>query len=258
MIFLQYVFIIVIAVFSSLLIVSQDIKEGELPYYFLQLPEQKIVDRLNIDSEELSFAMDKSNSSQTFLLLDVPFTPQAPEADWSYPWQDACEEAAVLMVYAYYDKVNLTSKIAKQELLKLIEWQNENFGDYHDTDIEDTARMAQEVYKLDTKVIDNPSLDTIKQELQYGNMVILPMAGRLLGNLFFTPPGPAYHMLVLIGYDDETNEFIVNDPGTRRGKEYRYSYDIILESIHDWTGSKATIVEGAKKALILQGIHNEN
>ena len=33
--------------------------------------------------------------------LSVPFTSQAPEQNWDEPWQDACEEAAVLMLDAY-------------------------------------------------------------------------------------------------------------------------------------------------------------
>ena len=40
--------------------------------------------------------------------ISVPFTSQAPEKNWEQPWQDACEEAAVLMLDAYYKNYNLS------------------------------------------------------------------------------------------------------------------------------------------------------
>jgi hypothetical protein len=42
-------------------------------------------------------------------------------------------------------------------------------------------------------------------------------------------------MMVIIGYDDEKKEFIVNDPGDRvAGPGHRYSYDILINSLHDF------------------------
>ena len=46
-------------------------------------------------------------------------------------------------------------------------------------------------------------------------------------------------MLVLIGYDE--NNFITNDPGTRRGEKYKYPQERVVNAIHDWTGTKETI-----------------
>ena len=55
--------------------------------------------------------------------LDVPFTSQAPEKDWGQPWQDACEEAALLMLDGYYKKYNLSPLFAKDEIIKMVEWE---------------------------------------------------------------------------------------------------------------------------------------
>jgi hypothetical protein len=54
------------------------------------------------------------------------------------------------------------------------------------------------------------------------------------------------------GFDDRTGEFIVNDCGTRRGRNYRYDYDVAYNAIHDWTGSKKTIGEGRKAIIIFR------
>jgi len=93
-------------------------------------------------------------------------------------------------------------------------------------------------------------LEDIKKELNAGNIVITPMAGRLLGNPYYTSPSPVYHYMLFKGYDDGREEFLTNDPGTKRGKNYRYNYKVAYNAIHDWTGSKQTISRG-KKAMIV-------
>lgn len=67
----------------------------------------------------------------------------------------------------------------------------------------------------------------------------------MLGNPYFTPPGPIYHMLVIKGYN--LTEFITNDPGTRRGADYVYSYQTLMKAIHDWNNGN---VESGKSATI--------
>jgi hypothetical protein len=68
-----------------------------------------------------------------------------------------------------------------------------------------------------------------------GKLVIIPAAGRLLGNPNFSGQGPIYHMLVVRGFDNKTGEFITNDPGTRKGEGYRYKYSVLINAIHDWS-----------------------
>ena len=86
----------------------------------------------------------------------------------------------------------------------------------------------------------------VRPDLEAG----VPVAGRELGNPYFSGGGPWYHMLVITGYDG--NRFITNDPGTKRGEDYKYSADVLIEAIHDWTGSKDTITSGAKTAVVIE------
>jgi len=60
----------------------------------------------------------------------------------------------------------------------------------------------------------------------------VPLAGRELNNPYFRAPGPIYHMLVIKGYDSD--EFIVNEVGTKRGDSFKYKYDVLINAIHDW------------------------
>jgi len=58
---------------------------------------------------------------------------------------------------------------------------------------------------------------------------------------------------VVLGYDDDHQQFIVHDVGTQFGAYYRYSYNLLLNSIHDFpaTRKKEDIASGAKNVLIL-------
>ncbi len=185
------------------------------------------------------------------VLLDVPFTSQAPYANWKEPYQDACEEAAVVMAAAWSRQRPLTKKIANTMIRNLVAYQIKTSGDYKDTNAEQTAKLARDFYKLNTRVQYDVTHKEIRAELARGNIVIAPMAGRLLKNPYYTPPGPIYHMLTFIGYDDTTKELIANDAGTRRGKQYRYAYTTIDNALHDWTGSKKTITKGRAAMIVV-------
>jgi len=75
--------------------------------------------------------------------LEVPFFPQAPDGDWSQPWQDSCEEAAVLLAYYYATDKSPTKDEFKNDISTLVDWQNKNFGSYKDTNIEQTTEMLK-------------------------------------------------------------------------------------------------------------------
>ena len=71
-------------------------------------------------------------------------------------------------------------------------------------------------------------------------------------NPYFRVPGPLYHALVIVGYDDAKKEFITHDPGTRRGENYHYSQEIIWNAAHDFPGKKSDILEGAKNIILVK------
>lgn len=41
-------------------------------------------------------------------------------------------------------------------------------------------------------------------------------------------------MMVIIGFDNKNQEFIVHDPGFGSGLDYRYSYATIMDTLHDF------------------------
>src|SRR3990167_11026790 len=142
--------------------------------------------------------------------LKVPFTPQAPHANWNLPYGEACEEASVLMVHYFYKNKTFTKESADAEIKKLVDFQTKKYGFYKDSTADETARFIKDYWKYKKVRVLPATIDAIKQELAAGRPVIIPDAGRLLGNPNFRRPGPLYHMLVVKGYTKD-GKFITND-----------------------------------------------
>lgn len=167
------------------------------------------------------------------LNLDMPFYMQAPFANWDYPWQEACEEASILLVANKYFNYNWTAAEFNDEILKMVDWQNERFGDYWHTTMEQTAVMLDEILGLKSVMHRDPSLEDIKRILARGHFIIIPLDGKALKNPYFKDGGPIYHVVPVKGYTKE-NGIITHDVGTRRGEDYVYSWEIIDEAFHDY------------------------
>ena len=185
------------------------------------------------------------------VLLDVPFISQAPSGNWEQPFQDACEEAAVLMVDQFLDNDQLS--IPEQEdLLRAYTAYHEQQGFGTSMRTSNVATHAQDFFERSTQswTDEEVTIDHIKHLLAAGYPVIVPAQGQELQNPYFTAPGPPYHMLTIIGYTP--THFITNDPGTRRGKHYPYQHELLIEAIHDWTGSDNTVKDGPKAMLIMK------
>ncbi|MBU0732156.1 C39 family peptidase [Patescibacteria group bacterium] len=174
--------------------------------------------------------------------LDIPFQPQAPFGNWDLPYQEGCEEASAILSVKYLKGEDVTAAEMDESILDMVEFQNGMFGGHYDLTAQETANMMEEYFEgIETEVIYDFEWDDIKKEIYQGHPVILPCAGQELGNPFFTPPGPVYHMLVVKGYNSE--QVITNDVGTKRGADYNYDYNTLYNAVSDWeTGRKAAIV----------------
>lgn len=183
----------------------------------------------------------------TELNLAIPFTSQAPHANWELPYQEACEEASSLMAARFLQNRSITdANDADQAIVELVNYNVDELQQPIDTTAEQTAHLLESFYELETDVVYDWSWEDVKQALTQGYPVIFPAAGRELGNPNFTAPGPIYHMLVIKGYTP--NIVITNDPGTRRGADYQYSYDTLADANHDWNGGD---VSHGRKVIII-------
>ena len=200
-----------------------------LSYRLYKETQSKSIKHNNVmDSKKIK------NKNPLYFNIKMSFYPQAPYADWSLPYQEACEEASVILVANIFNKMNLNRETFHGELLKLIEWEKKRFGDYKHTNIKQTELIINEYYNLKTVLHENPTLDDIVAIIAKGNLIIAPFAGKLLENPYFTNEGPIYHMLVIKGYNLKTQKIITHDVGTKRGANFIYSWENIQHSLHDW------------------------
>jgi hypothetical protein len=163
----------------------------------------------------------------------VPFFAQAPDGDWSQPWEDACEEASLALAYHYVQGTDLSVERFKREVLEMVAWEESHFGFYKDTTVAQTVRILEEYYAFGNyEILENPSVDDLKKVLAAGKVIVAPFAGRMLGNPFYSGEGPYYHMLVIRGYEED--HFITNDVGTRQGENFIYSYETVMNALHDF------------------------
>lgn len=182
--------------------------------------------------------------------LAVPFTTQAPYANWNLPYQEACEEASAAIVHYYWSNQTFTQKTADEEILKLVDFETTTYGDYKDTTAEQTARFIKAYYDYQTvDVIYDPTVEQIKREIFDGFPVMVPAYGKALENPNFRSGGPLYHMLVVKGYTADT--FITNDPGTRNGADFIYSINNLMTSMGDWNSGHPE--SGRKVMIVVRG-----
>lgn len=218
----------------------------------------------SIDADTLSLAPPSDNTSVPVSIAqpaspidlvsyDVPFTAQAPTANWDDPfYQSGCEEASLLMTLRWAQNKSITQQDALDTIASFsVEIENE-FGTAVDLSLRDLATFASRFDELAVAYRTSVTVDEMIAKITAGNLLIVPVNGRKLDNPYFTSPGPLYHMLVVRGYDPATQEFITNDPGTRFGEGYRYTASILFSAMQDYaTGNHVQIYPNAKVMIVI-------
>ena len=187
--------------------------------------------------------------------LAVTFVSQAPFGVWDYLHENACEEASIVLAHYYQAKIALTKEQADSDIKAMVALENQQYpqpgGKQKDLTVQEAASLARDFYGYNNPIIKYDfTWNDVKKEISSGNPVIVPTAGRALGNPNFTAPGPPYHMIVIRGYNP--TQVITNDVGTHNGEKYIYSYATLDNAIHDWTGDENTIMSGRRAMLVLK------
>ena len=184
--------------------------------------------------------------------LKVPFTSEIPNGSWVKPWNNACEEASIIMTEGYYFGYETMSKaIAIKNMTPLFKIEDKIFGSNADTDAKRTAKLINDYTDFSATIKDKPTLEEIKDELTQGHPVIAMLYMKNIVNKYhrFRSGGSYYHVLVITGFDDHSKEFITNDNGNSvTGDGYRFKYDDIMKSLHDFN-HKTRRADGPPRVL---------
>lgn len=183
-------------------------------------------------------------------LLDVPVSSQAPYGNWGDPFGEACEETILIMIDHFYRGIGFDQTHVKNEILEIVDWENTHFGYNEDTSAEKIAESAHEIFSYPTRVSYEVSEEAIKQEIAQGYPVILSVSGRDLHNPHFKNAGPLYHVVLIVGFNEDY--FITHDPGTSYGKNYQYSIDSLLAANHDLTHPEENIRSGPPAYVVIE------
>ena len=179
------------------------------------------------------------------LNLEAPFYSQAPFADWAFPWQEACEEASILLAANVYQDHEWTREEFNEEILKMVDWQEQRFGTYLDTTASQVQEILTDYLHLDSIMHENPTFEDIQKILNEGHFIVMFFSGKQLDNPNFKNGGPLYHAVLIKGYK-KNQRVITHDVGTRKGENYVYSWKTLQYAMHDF----ATPIEsGAKRML---------
>ena len=210
---------------------------------------------LGITSADLArIPMVNKDRSETIITNDVPFVAQAPLGDWSDPrQQDGCEEASVLMAIAWAHNEELGPKQARTDIVAMSDWERNRYGYYQDTGVVDTAERLVNAYVGYTNyTIDTQAnVETLITALQSGHIVILPINGQVFEPFHYTPPGPARHMIVVHGYNPETDTFSVHDPGTSQGVNLQVTSATLQNAWRDYASGEQVAIPELPDAMIV-------
>lgn len=192
---------------------------------------------LGITNNDLAQIPTSSQSGEQSIRQEVPFTAQAPFGNWNDPrQQDGCEESSAIMAVAWARSEGLTNEQAEEHITSMSDWEDEMFGYFMDSSIDDTANNLLKTYlKFDNFTVQkNITTQDIKNELNNGNIVIVAVNGIKLESPYFVGGGPLRHMALIVGYDTSTNSFLTHDPGTQYGAYYPYTEETIANALMDY------------------------
>ncbi len=196
-------------------------------------------------------------------ILDIKFYSQAIKWDFSDPYQNFCEEASFLNWYYYLTWQEPDLKEYNEDLLKIkkiedlvLEWW------YKHTSLQDTLEFIiafqWEEQKVVWEIIDDPTIDIIRENIAKWNPVIVPIYWKWVDNNYFLGWWPVYHNLVIKWYKDDI--FVTNEVWVSRWDWYMYRRKVLMDNIFNFDEDlyPDRFKEWKKQILVLSKAENED
>jgi hypothetical protein len=186
------------------------------------------------------------------ILLQVPFTTQAPLNDWAQH-QESCEAATLTMLTRYWNhdtSVVMDPHAADGSIRQIDGWKPQ--PDLNDLMM---GQLAQQHWGYSYRIVPNTP-QAIAEQLAAGRPLIAEVRTHGLGN----PRYPGYsnhfeetgwsvpHFILIIGYD--STGVWLNDPGISWGRGYHITYAQLAHAIDDLDQHHPNLANGQVLLLI--------
>jgi hypothetical protein len=167
------------------------------------------------------------------VLLQVPFTTQAPLNNWAQH-QESCEAATLTMLVSYWQHssaVVIDPHAADASINQIDKWKSQP-----DLNVTMMGELAEQHFGFAYRIVPNDP-KVIAEQLSAGRPLIAEVRTHALGN----PRYPGYsthyeqngysvpHFILIIGYD--STGVWLNDPGISWGRGYHISYAQLAHAI---------------------------
>ena len=167
------------------------------------------------------------------VLLQVPFTTQAPLNNWAQH-QESCEAATLTMLVSYWQHssaVVIDPRAADASINQIDQWKSQP-----DLNVTMMGDLAEQHFGYAYRLVPNDP-KVIAEQLSAGRPLIAEVRTHALGN----PRYPGYsnhyeqngysvpHFILIIGYD--STGVWLNDPGISWGRGYHISYAQLAHAI---------------------------
>jgi len=207
-----------------------------VPLYYKGLPHQ--ISALKWLEDQITSVIKENIKSLNIVDLKVPYFSQRDNTVDPY---QTCNVTSCAMVCSFY---GIKPKDPSVQLEDEIEaYITKKYGEerryYHDT----LEKVLGE-YGVEDKFLTNALFDDLRTNIRQGNPVIY--SGK------FTPSG---HIIVIRGFDDNSQEWIVNDPygeyfpsgyQNKSGEGLKYSYSLLRKVSYSRPNCWAHLIQGKK------------
>jgi hypothetical protein len=186
------------------------------------------------------------------VLLQVPFTTQAPLNNWAQH-QESCEAATLSMLVSYWHhdtSIVIDPHTADAAIKQIDAWKSQ-------PDLTNTlmGELAQQHFGYTYRLVPNDP-NVIAEQLAAGRPLIAEVRTHALGNAHYPGYSTHYeqtgysvpHFILLIGYD-RTGVFL-NDPGISWGRGYHISYAQLAHAIDSLDQHHPALNQGQVLLLI--------
>lgn len=189
---------------------------------------------------------------QDSVVLDVPFTTQVPLGEWNDPRQrDGCEETSLVMAMMWVQGLRLTPEQIRLNIVGMSDYEQYFYGYFQDSSAEDTARLMRDYFNYPYVTVRHQvSVADIKEELASDHLALVPLNPRIISTTLFNS-ATINHMVVVVGYDDTTNEIIYHDPLHANGAFVRTAQSTFQKAMADYPSGKHIVSKDRSSAMIV-------